>query len=118
MLRVLVVDDEPAVARSLGRLLAHFGFEVRTCGDGPTALGLLEAAPSDVLLTDLHMPGMGGVALLVESRRRWPQVRRVLMSALAASLTPPTLAPCQPCQLLAKPFTEAALRAAVLGEPE
>lgn len=115
MLRVVVVDDEPAVAKSLGRLLAARGFDVRVCDGGVAALALLERDPPDVVLSDLNMPGMNGLELLEEVRRRWPAVRRVLVSALAETLAVETLAACAPCALLPKPFDEAALVAALEG---
>lgn len=115
MLRVVVVDDEPAVARSLGRLLMTRGFEVRTCEGAASALKLLELSPADVVVSDFNMPEMDGLMLLAEVRRRWPAARRVLVSALAATLGEEQLAPCAPCALLAKPFTEAELLMAVEG---
>lgn len=117
MLRVVVVDDEPAVGRSLGRLLATRGFEVRVCSDGTAALALLEAAPADAVLSDFNMPGMNGLDLLGEVRRRWPTMRRVLVSALAETLPRERLAACAPCALLPKPFDEEALVAALTGGP-
>lgn len=116
MLRVVVVDDEPAVARSLGRLLATQGFEVLTCESGAAALALLSEAPVDAVVSDFNMPGMNGVALLAEVKRRWPRARRVMVSALAETLDAASLADCQPCTVLPKPFDERALVAALKAE--
>jgi len=117
MLRVVVVDDEPAVGRALGRLLTARGVDVRVCTGGPQALALLEVAPADVVLSDFTMPGMNGIELLSEVRRRWPATRRVLVSALVEALTPEQLAACGPCVLVKKPFDEAELLAALEGGP-
>ncbi|MEW6430197.1 MAG: response regulator [Myxococcota bacterium] len=113
---MLVVDDEPVVSRSLGRLLTSHGFDVRTCESGSLALTLLEEADADVVVTDLNMPGLNGLALLAEVKRRWPSARRVLMSALADTLSPEQLAECAPNAVLAKPFDEAVLVAVIAGE--
>lgn len=73
----------------------------------------LHAAPADAVVSDLHMPGMNGVALLAEVKRLWPACLRVLVSALATTLSPEVLAPCAPCVLVAKPFRDEELLAAV-----
>lgn len=116
MERVLVVDDEPAVAKALGRLLAFHGFDVRTCLSGDEALAALQVMPADVVVSDLHMPGMNGLELLAEVKRRWPSAVRVLVSALATTLAPEALASCAPCQVVSKPFGDEALLAAVRGK--
>jgi len=78
--RVLVVDDDPAVARSLGRLLS-VRYEVHTCDGADTALASLERTAFDVLVTDYDMPGHDGAWLLREVARRSPGTNRVLISA-------------------------------------
>lgn len=60
--RILVVDDEPALLRSLARQLRHFG-EVATAADGAAALGRLETERFDAVLCDLMMPEMTGMEL-------------------------------------------------------
>jgi PAS domain S-box-containing protein len=64
-LRVLLVDDEPAVVRVLGRLLSSLGHQVATDTDAARALDRVRAAPSayDVVITDQSMPGLAGDAL-------------------------------------------------------
>lgn len=62
---VLLVDDEPAVRRALGRVLGHAGFEVSMSGCAEQALELLRAGRRfDVIVTDLHLPGMQGPQFL------------------------------------------------------
>jgi len=63
--RVVLVDDEPAVARFMAELLSHWGLAVRTFGDPHAALDALRADPSsaDLVLTDQTMPGMTGLDL-------------------------------------------------------
>ncbi|TFZ04352.1 hybrid sensor histidine kinase/response regulator [Ramlibacter rhizophilus] len=81
--RVLVVEDNAAVASALLPLLEAAGCEVRHVDRGDAALALLESATElpDVLLTDVVMPGdIDGLALARSVRQRWPQLRIVVMT--------------------------------------
>ncbi len=80
---MLVVDDEPALRKSIARILASRGCEVTTAEDGLAALEALEASRPDVLLTDLLMPRMTGLELLAHTKKRWPDLEVVLMTAFA-----------------------------------
>jgi EAL domain-containing protein (putative c-di-GMP-specific phosphodiesterase class I) len=68
--RVLLVDDEPAIARSLSRVLRHAGHDVTSARGGAEAIALLGAASFDVIVSDIRMPGMDGLTLLREIRAR------------------------------------------------
>jgi DNA-binding NtrC family response regulator len=80
-LRVVVVEDDPRLLAILARHLERLGHAVRRAQRAEAALRHLEAAPADVVLTDLRMPGMDGMALLAELRARHPGVRVILMTA-------------------------------------
>ena len=77
---VLFVDDEPD---NLLVLRATFSrrFEVLTAPDGASALAVLAAHPVAVMVTDQRMPGMTGIELCATVRQRWPQVRRIVLTA-------------------------------------
>ncbi len=62
--RVLIVDDEPAIAKLVEDALMSEGFECETCVSGEEALAVLEARSIDAVISDLHMPGMSGLDLL------------------------------------------------------
>jgi EAL domain-containing protein (putative c-di-GMP-specific phosphodiesterase class I)/ActR/RegA family two-component response regulator len=68
--RVLLVDDEPGLARGLAKLLEIAGNVVVTASEGKEAIGLLEGSPFDVVVSDIRMPGMDGLALLRAIRGR------------------------------------------------
>jgi len=74
--KVLVVDDDPVVARSFDRVLSDKGYRVVTASDGREALNKLGSEEFDVVFTDIRMPGMDGieVAERVKSRRPWVPV--------------------------------------------
>ncbi len=69
--RVLVIDDEPAIARSIQRMLQK-EYDVRAVADGPAALTELGNAPYDAVLCDVTLPGMLGTEVFTEIERRHP----------------------------------------------
>jgi PAS domain S-box-containing protein len=84
--RILVVDDEDGIRRSAARVLTRAGYAVEEASDGEAALALLGRpdAPYDLVLSDLVMPRIGGLALHEELRRRGYNTRVLLMSGYAA----------------------------------
>ncbi|MGH2728689.1 MAG: response regulator [Actinomycetota bacterium] len=79
MTSVLVVDDEPQIARALRVALSSRGYDVRTAGNGETALDLVASAPPDVVLLDLGLPGIDGVEV-VRRLRGWSRVPVIVVS--------------------------------------
>lgn len=82
--RVLVVDDERAVREEIGEALSGAGYEVRLARNADQAMALLRERAPDVLLTDLRMPGMDGVALLKAAQQERPELNVLLMTAYAS----------------------------------
>jgi CheY-like chemotaxis protein len=78
--QVLVVDDDPAVRTCLTMLLESVGYDVAAAEDGVQALLLISEDVPDILISDLNMPGMSGVDLLSEVRRRFPRIVTIAMS--------------------------------------
>ena len=72
--RVLCVDDKPVILQILSRLLEVQGFEPVTCGDPVAAIALFDDSSFDVVITDIHMPGMDGLALMKALRARQPEL--------------------------------------------
>jgi DNA-binding response OmpR family regulator len=60
---ILVVDDEPTIREIVRRYLERDGFKVREAADGPTALRLLHESPPDLMILDLMLPGLDGLAI-------------------------------------------------------
>jgi two-component system nitrogen regulation response regulator NtrX len=79
--RILIVDDEQSIRRSLGGILSDEGFETDVAADGESALKALdrEGLP-DLVLLDIAMPGRDGVEILSEMRERWPELPVLMMS--------------------------------------
>lgn len=78
--RVLVVDDEKVIREILADFLSLEGFSVRTAEDGNAALAELDRHPYDLVISDLKMPGMGGLELLEHIQRQSPDVVTVIMT--------------------------------------
>ncbi|MDQ6695161.1 MAG: response regulator transcription factor [Chloroflexota bacterium] len=87
MIRILIVDDQTLVREGFRKLLElEPGFEVvGTAGDGEVALTALEqlhaaGTPPDVILMDIRMPRVGGIAATKEIKKRWPESHVVILT--------------------------------------
>jgi EAL domain-containing protein (putative c-di-GMP-specific phosphodiesterase class I) len=78
--RVLIVDDEPAVLRMLTRVMAQRGYRSKTARDGREASELFEAEAFDVVVSDVHMPGYGGMEFLRRVRETDPDLPVIVMT--------------------------------------
>uniref|UniRef100_UPI004049E34D transporter substrate-binding domain-containing protein n=1 Tax=Cephaloticoccus sp. TaxID=1985742 RepID=UPI004049E34D len=82
--RILLVDDEPLVATAVSRLLEQQNHQVVTARDGLEALAkLADAGPFDLVVTDLVMPNMNGLALIRELRKREPSLKVIACTGMA-----------------------------------
>jgi response regulator RpfG family c-di-GMP phosphodiesterase len=78
--RVLIVDDDLALRTILSVMLTQSAFVCRTAASGEEALRLLENQPTDVVISDLRMPGISGMDLLVEVRKRYPHLAFLMVT--------------------------------------
>jgi CheY-like chemotaxis protein len=78
---VVCIDDDPAVLRSLRRLLPDEGYDLVTTTDPEEALDRVQRVPVDVFIADQRMPGIAGTDLLRLVERQSPRTRRVILSA-------------------------------------
>ncbi len=85
--RVLAVDDEGEMLELLQRSLEDRGYEVTTAGSGEAALKALEQTDFDVVLTDLVMDGLDGLAVLRATESLDPRPRVILMTAFGSMET-------------------------------
>ena len=80
---ILAVDDEPFVLESVALLLDSFGYNVVACDHPGEALAKLQSNRFDIVLTDIHMPGMSGIELLGKIRSFNTEIPVILMTAYA-----------------------------------
>jgi CheY-like chemotaxis protein len=83
MARILVAEDEQAVRAFVVRALQHHGHEVEEAADGAAALEMLGLETFDLLLTDIVMPVMDGIALALAAARDHPRLRILMMTGFA-----------------------------------
>ncbi len=79
--RILIVDDESNARAALSEILDEEGYATETAADGFKALGKLEEFDPDVILTDLKMPGLDGIAFMEKAREAAPGAVFVVMTA-------------------------------------
>jgi two-component system, cell cycle response regulator CpdR len=84
MAKILVAEDEASVREFVSRALTHAGHEVVAVVDGLHALTALHAGKFDLLVTDIVMPGMDGIALALKVTKDWPELSVLLMTGYAA----------------------------------
>ena len=83
MATILVVDDDKNIRTLLAKYMRGVGHVVETADDAPAALAVIEHDAVDLVVSDVRMAGMDGLALLREIRRRLPEALVVLMTAYA-----------------------------------
>lgn len=110
--RILVVEDDPAVRKTVLAMLSDLGYETSEVDSGRAALERLQEGDNapDLLFTDLVMPGrMSGVQLAEEARRLYPRLKVLLTSGFSAEHVDSAM----PLPLLRKPYRKEQLAAAV-----
>jgi len=83
MAKILVAEDDKAVSAFVTRALGHRGHHVRVVADGSAALAALAEESFELLLTDIVMPGLDGIALALKASKDHPEMRILLMTGFA-----------------------------------
>jgi two-component system, cell cycle response regulator CpdR len=115
MARILVAEDEEGLRALCARALENEGHEVKTACDGADALDQLarEGEGFDLVLTDIRMPIMDGIALALSAARDHPDVTIVLMTGYADQRERASGLDAIIHDVIAKPFTVATLRGTI-----
>jgi CheY-like chemotaxis protein len=115
MARILVAEDEEGLRGFVARALADSGHDIAVAADGAAALDLLTRAPGafDLLLADIKMPVMDGIALALAAARDEPDLVILLMTGYADQRERAHGLDALIHDIIAKPFTLAELRGAV-----
>ncbi|MFP5077350.1 response regulator [Rhizobium sp. YIM 134829] len=83
MARILVTEDEESLRRFVARALQMDGHEVAQAADGADGLAQLQDGPFDLLLSDIRMPVMDGIALAHQAADAFPALKILLMTGYA-----------------------------------
>lgn len=83
--RVFIVDDEKLIADTLSAILGLHGFDVCAFYDAQSALAACEELPPEVVISDVMMPGMNGVEMAIQIRKRHPSCRILLFSGQSST---------------------------------
>ena|SRR5579883_2309889 len=115
MARVLVADDEDSMRALVARAIAMDGHDITTAADGAEALELLGSAETafDLLLTDIQMPVMDGIALALTAARDFPDLTILLMTGFADQRERASGLNAIAHDVISKPFSVTDIRAAV-----
>jgi two-component system, cell cycle response regulator CpdR len=103
--RILLAEDEDALGAFVERALRRSGHEVMLVPDGLAAVAALAAARFDLLLSDIVMPGLDGVALALKAGRDYPAMKVLLMSGHASERRRAHNLEALANRVVAKPFT-------------
>ena len=121
---ILVIEDDPIMREALTDWLRAAGYGVRTAADGSAGLAAVKFAVPAVVVTDIHMPGKNGAAIISELKQYYPQVAVIAISGLFNSghgLDADAALALGAARALAKPFKRADLLRAIaelLGSPD
>jgi excisionase family DNA binding protein len=118
--RILVVDDEDTVRDLIARALLGAGYDVAVAANGPAALERLAESGTDLLITDLRMPGMDGLSLIREARKTAPGLPVIVITGFSTEETAADAVALGVAGYLTKPFRLSRILAATaraLGEP-
>jgi CheY-like chemotaxis protein len=109
---ILVIEDDPIMREALTDWLQAAGYAVRTAADGSAGLAAVKLAVPAAVVTDIHMPGSSGAAIISELKRDYPQVAIIAISGLFNSghgLDAEAALALGAARALAKPFKRAEL---------
>ena len=111
--RILVVDDDPKSRNILERLLTLTDYEVEIVKSGEEAVKRLKRSEFNLVLTDLDMPGMDGLALLGHVKSQYPDVPVIVVTGLVSEESRNEALEAGAVSLLSKPYTRDQLLAII-----
>lgn len=108
-MKILAVDDDPAILNALDANLTSFGYHVVTAKDGFEAIKTIKSSGSEnepvvFLVTDLKMPGMNGIELIRSARELIPGLKAILITAYGDNNVRKDIKDLEGCGYIEKPF--------------
>jgi len=112
-MRVLVLDDEAIVCKSLTKALGKLGFQVTAFEDPEQALARIDQEPFDIVVTDVIMGDVDGIQVLAHVKQRSPETEVIIMTAYAMMDLARKAMDLGAFDFIAKPFDAEEIRAIV-----
>jgi DNA-binding NtrC family response regulator len=103
--KILVIDDEMIVCESCKRILEEEGYEVETALSGEEAFDKMKTSPFDIVITDLKMPGIGGMEVLKTFRKEYPDTIIIMITGFSTVETAVEAMKLGAFDYIPKPFT-------------
>ncbi len=110
VLSVLIIEDEPILAKNIGAYLRRYGYEARIATTAEAGLSELEAVKPDNILLDFNLPGMNGLEALPKIRAIDPHSKVIMMTAYGSIDLAEKAMQAGACQFVTKPISVAKLR--------
>ena len=110
---IMVVDDSPDTLEVLHRSIEYMGFSVLSCESAEEAIALLKENRVDLVITDYHMPFIGGLDLIKHIREHYPQTEVMMITGYASVEGAVEAIKAGAEEYLAKPFTDEELEEAI-----
>jgi len=85
--RVLVVDDEASIRDLLAKMLALTEYQVDVAADGQSAIERMRAAPCDLLIVDLKLPGIDGLSVIREAKQLKPDLPVIIITGFSTEVS-------------------------------
>ena len=111
--RILVTDDEELILQLCRRILVKKGYEVEVASSGIRALEVFQQGSFDILLTYIKMPGMNGLQLIEEARKRQPGIATMVITGHGSIDTAIRSLKLGVMAFIVKPFTPDTLLASI-----
>lgn len=111
--RLLIVEDEDTLCASLQRVFTREGYEVDRTDSAESAFTLLETRSYDLIITDIILPGISGIELLTNYRKKNPAQKVMIITAYASLATAVDAIKAGACDFIIKPLMHDEMKRAV-----
>lgn len=110
ILNVLLIEDEPILAKNICAYLLRYGYEVRIANTAEAGLAELDAFTPDIIVLDFNLPGMNGLEALPKIRAIAPQMKVIMMTAYGSIDLAVKAMRAGACHFVTKPISVSKLR--------
>ncbi len=111
--RLLIVEDEDTLCESLQRVFQREGYDVDIADSAESAFTLLEEKSYDLIITDIILPGISGIELLVKYRKKNPSQKVIVITAFASLASAVEAIKAGACDFIVKPLMHDEMKRAV-----